>query len=314
LSLCTLADLDGILPRVEATLQQLGEQGYSGRTLSATAKPLTAFCRWCIGHGYLRDNPLKAFAKIDETPETERRALNDAEIAKLFSVAPAWRQLAYATAIVTGLRLSELRRLDRGDLDIAGNRLHLRWRQTKNKKPAVCYLPAKLVAQLVAFADSGTPGRLYQKACTRRALPDSPLLFVPSHLLRLFDKDLARAEIAKANDSGRLDFHGLRVACITLAGEAGGTVRELQTLARHSTPGLTMNVYAKARDGRMGELAERIGQNVPVFGLESATGVQSTASTSGLDACKSLPEQALSLTQDEKGLCLHGTGPVCWVN
>jgi hypothetical protein len=57
-----------------------------------------------------------------------------------------------------------LRRLDRGNLDVSNSRLHLPWRQTKNRKPAMQYLPARLAEQLAAFADAGVPARLYEKA------------------------------------------------------------------------------------------------------------------------------------------------------
>jgi len=307
LSVETLADLDGILPRVEAVLQQLSERGLSGRTVAAHAKPLTAFCNWCVGHGYVRENPLKGLARIDATPQTERRALTPGEIAKLFSVAPGWRQLLYAVAIATGLRVSELRRLGRGDLDVENSRLHLRWKQTKNRKAATCYLPAKLAEQLIAFADSGVPKRLYEKARSRRALPETPLLFVPTHAVRLFHADIEKIGVPRITSEGHLDFHGLRVASVTLAVEAGATVKEAQTLARHATPALTMNVYAKARDPRMAQLAERIGGVLPV--VKSATEVHFTTGVGELGARKSLPEQALSLGQNADGPCPADTGP-----
>ena len=55
--------------------------------------------------GHVRDDPLKGLAKIHATPEGERRALTEPEIAKLFAGTPEWRHLAYAVALVTGLRL-----------------------------------------------------------------------------------------------------------------------------------------------------------------------------------------------------------------
>ncbi len=33
-------------------------------------------------------------------------------------------------------------------------------------------------------------------------------------------------------------------------------------MARHRTPDLSLNVYAKTRDGRLSELAEKIGENI----------------------------------------------------
>lgn len=308
LSIETLADLDGILPRVEATLRQLAEQGFGGRTLAARAKSLTSLCHWCIGHGYLRDDPLKGLPKIDETPETERRALTTDEIAKLFSVAPAWCQLLYATALTSGLRICELRRLDRAELDVPNGRLCLPWRKTKNRKAAYCYLPAKLITQLAAFADSGEPKRLYESKAPRirKALPESPLLFVPSHAVRLLYKDLEKVGIPKATAEGKLDFHALRVASITLASEQGATPKELQEHARHSDPRLTFGIYAKARDNRRAELAERIGGVIP--DVKSATEVHFEGETLSPDAHKSLPEQDLAVVPKDRGPCRAGMG------
>jgi len=61
---------------------------------------------------------------------------------------------------------------------------------------------------------------------------------------------------------------------VTLAVEAGANVKELQTLARHSTPNLTMNVYARNRNERLSELAEKIGESV-LFEPECAKSVHS---------------------------------------
>ena len=61
---------------------------------------------------------------------------------------------------------------------------------------------------------------------------------------------------------GKLDFAALRNSYVTLAVEAGANVKELQTLARHRTPDLSLNVYAKTRNNRLSELAEKIGENV----------------------------------------------------
>jgi integrase len=308
LGLETLADLDGILPRVEAVLRELADTGLMGSTLSSRVKPLVSFCNWCVVRGYLSSNPLKALGAIDATPESERRALTAEEIAKLFSVAPGWRRLVYAVALTTGLRLSELRRLDRGDLDVENGRLCLRWKQTKNKKPATQYLPAKLVEQLASFAESGSPSRLYENAKARYALPSSPLLFVPTHILRRFDKDLERVGIPKETSEGRLDFHALRASFITLGAEAGANVKELQTMARHADPRLTFGVYAKKRDARLAELAEKIGESV-VFETECATSVHPGVESPEQAARKLLPELALSLTKNNRGLPHEGTGP-----
>ena len=59
--------------------------------------------------------------------------------------------------------------------------------------------------------------------------------------------DLAAADIAYRDDNGRVaDFHSLRGTYISLIVSGGASVKTAQTLARHSTPSLTIGIYAKA--------------------------------------------------------------------
>jgi hypothetical protein len=83
-----------------------------------------------------------------------------------------------------------------------------------------------------------------------------------TQLGRGWDEDLEAAGIPKVTKDGKMDFAALRDSYVTLAAEAGANVKELQTLARHSTPVLTLNVFAKNRDERLAELAEKIGARV----------------------------------------------------
>ncbi len=52
------------------------------------------------------------------------------------------------------------------------------------------------------------------------------------------------------------------MAFVTLIIEAGANPKEGQTLARHSTPQLTMNVYARARNDRLSDLVEKVGNSI----------------------------------------------------
>jgi hypothetical protein len=68
--------------------------------------------------------------------------------------------------------------------------------------------------------------------------------------------DLAAAGIAVETDEGLIDFHALRGCYISGLVSGGASVKTCQTLARHSTPTLTIGVYAKASKQ---ELAEAVG-------------------------------------------------------
>jgi integrase len=61
---------------------------------------------------------------------------------------------------------------------------------------------------------------------------------------------LKSAEIEKWTDEGKVDFHSLRVSCVSWILEAGASAKEAQELARHSTPSLTLNTDGRA--GRIG--------------------------------------------------------------
>ncbi|MGZ3385796.1 MAG: tyrosine-type recombinase/integrase, partial [Isosphaeraceae bacterium] len=58
--------------------------------------------------------------------------------------------------------------------------------------------------------------------------------------------DLKAAGIEPESDSGIVDFHALRGTYISHLVSSGASVKTCQTLARHSSPVLTIGIYAKA--------------------------------------------------------------------
>ncbi len=252
-----LADLIGILPRIEKALRELQKTGRAGKTLNNYREALSSFSRWAISRGYLSENPLQGSESFDSTPRTQRRAMTIDEIHRLLLVAPPDRELIYEVALTTGCRANELKQLKVGDLSIDLKALCLRPETTKNRKPAIQPLPQALLDRLV---DS-----------TRRKEPDEPLLKVPSHPARELNKDLKAARIPKyVVGQGKLDFHALRVTHITLVIEVGANVKEAQTLARHSDPRLTMNIYARASNKRLAEITEAVGDILPFDATQPA--------------------------------------------
>ncbi|MGA8350584.1 MAG: hypothetical protein WB773_22525 [Isosphaeraceae bacterium] len=58
--------------------------------------------------------------------------------------------------------------------------------------------------------------------------------------------DLKAAGIEPESNSGIVDFHALRGTYISHLVSSGASVKTCQTLARHSSPVLTIGIYAKA--------------------------------------------------------------------
>jgi len=294
LELKVLADLDNLLPRVEATLRELANRNKAGKTITNIVEALCSFCNWCVIRNYLSENPLSELSKMNTTPKEEYRALTVDEIYQLLKVTPEHLRLLYIIAMTTGLRANELRSLTRRHLDTKNNVLKLDFVWTKNRKPKLQPLPESLVKQLESFCVSGIVQLLYQRFFRKFMCPKDALLYVPSHPARELDKTLKVAGIPKHTSEGKVAFHALRTSFVTLAYEAGATHKEAQELARHSTPVLTANTYGRTRNERLAKVAEMVAERV----LCGQTGVnmvhnasQDATATNG----KSLQTKALTV-------------------
>ena len=273
LKLVTIDDLIGILPKAEKALRKLKKKGckgkgLSGKTISNYVDTLHSFCNWALKRKYLSEDPLKDISPFDTTPTTKRRALTPEEIHRLLEAAPEYRRILYEVALTTGLRAGELRALTLGCIDAEKGIFILDPSWTKNRKGGEQPIPRTLVKKLVIFGLEGTAKQLYEKRYGRidsklGDIPDNPLLYVSTHPSRELRKDLKAAGIEfNIPGKGKVDFHALRVAFVTLSFEAGANMKECQTLARHSTPELTANIYARSRDDRLKDLADLIGNVV----------------------------------------------------
>ncbi len=102
-------------------------------------------------------------------------------------------------------------------------------------------------------------------------------------------KDLAAAGILKWTPEGKVDFHSLRVCFVTLLYESGQDLKTIQTLARHSTPHLTANVYGRARQDRLETTTEALsnllfpGPDSIIYPKRAAAGMESEVITDSCD-------------------------------
>ena len=73
-----------------------------------------------------------------------------------------------------------------------------------------------------------------------------PLFPVASdHTAEMIRRDLYAAQVVYADAAGRVaDFHSLRHTFITMLAKSSAPVKVVQTLARHSTPTLTLGTYS----------------------------------------------------------------------
>lgn len=260
----SLLSLEKCLPLVEKALRGLQVNGASGKTLNEYGGVLRSFCNWCIDRDYMENEPLKKLKRFDSTPKEVRRAVTAEEMMRLLEVAPEYRRIVYETAFCSGLRAKELKSLTVHDLDVrrGGLCLHAEW--TKNRVAGFQPLPSVVVQHLAEFAATGQAKAMYRRQFIRAgSKPDhlgDPLLYVPTNPSRTLKTDLKAAGIPVRTEEGKIDFHALRVAFVSFVVETGTDLKTAQSLARHTTPELTMNVYARVRGSRLTEVAEAVGR------------------------------------------------------
>jgi integrase len=244
----TLGDMVNCLGDVETAIQDMKTAGKSGKTIKNYVGALKAFASWCVDRDYFELHPLRKLSSIDSTPVTTRRALTDKEEKALLRSAPPKRRLIYETALSTGLRANELRNITVGDVNFDLCQLHLKAEWTKNRQAGTQPLPKALLPKL----EKQIEGK-----------DENDLLFdMPTHTGRAFNKDIEKAGIPKESPDGKVDFHALRVTFVTNLIENGASAKEAQTLARHSTPDITMNTYARTRRTNLQDITDRIGQKL----------------------------------------------------
>ncbi len=165
------------------------------------------------------------------------------------------RALIYKTLFLTGLRRGELASLTVGHLalDAPTPYVTLSAASEKNRKGSEVALRDDLAGDLRSWLSD----RLKALQATARSrgetppscLPsDTPVFRVPDKLVKVFNRDLKAAGIAKQDDRGRtLDVHALRHTFITHLSKGGVAPRTAQAAARHSKTELTMKTYTDPR-------------------------------------------------------------------
>ena len=146
------------------------------------------------------------------------------------------RAMLYTVALATGFRPGrELRPLtpEAFDLDADPPTITVTPSYTKNKQAAVQPIPVALAERLRLWLATKPPGMPVFEGMTSRT----------AEMLRV---DLAAAKVPHKTSEGVADFYAVRVSYITNLVASGASVKTCQTLARYSTPVLTIGVYAKA--------------------------------------------------------------------
>jgi len=260
--------------RAQGFLGELRESGKSIRTCNFYLQAARQFCRWMVRERRAWQNPLAHLQGDNprKDPKRVRRAVSADEFRHLLKttkggpirqgLAGTERAMLYRLASETGLRANELRSLTRGSFDLDGDEptVTVAAAYSKHRRDDVLPLRADTTAELKAHLES--------------KLPDARAFIVPERTAEILRADLvaARKEWVKAartceerqkrrktdflryrDRSGRVfDFHALRGQFASNLAAGGVHPKVAQELLRHSTIGLTMDIYTHTPRGSLG--------------------------------------------------------------
>lgn len=144
------------------------------------------------------------------------------------------RDLLYALAVGTGLRLNEIRHLSVADFNLNGDppTVRVEARHSKRRREDTQPIRRDLADELRRFLS--------------RLLPSvKPWGDLPRNMAPTIRADCEAAGIPETTDTGGArDFHSLRHTFVTRLARSGVPLRTTQLLARHSDPSLTARVYS----------------------------------------------------------------------
>lgn len=125
---------------------QLERQGIVGEmTLHTEARALRAFLNWCVAESYLTVSPMP---KMPRRPALIKTALTPAQLRQLLRNADARETVIVLMLLDTGVRASELCRIDVEHIDIVNGRIKVRGKWNKERW---VYIGARTVKTLLRY-------------------------------------------------------------------------------------------------------------------------------------------------------------------
>jgi len=232
--------------KVEHWIASRHSEGIELGTLKKILVTLGQIMAYAVRHGYIAQNPVRDAERPRGNglkDENGTRVLTPAEIsAFLGAVREAKYRTLFMLAITSGARQGELLGLKWGDVDWKNNQIHiqrtfnnLEWYETKTKNSnrRIDLGPA-MMTELKKWRLACLPGELDLVFPNEAGQPMNHNNMVNRH----FIPALRTAKVEK------IRFHDLRHTYASLMIEQGENIKYIQTQLGHSSPTVTLNVYA----------------------------------------------------------------------
>jgi integrase len=236
--------------KIEKFLSKKQKDGINLRTLKKANTILGQVIAYAVRHDYINYNPARdaekpKWSSDNAGPQVDKkfRVLNPSEIKAFLNVVEDLKyQVLLKLAVFSGARAGELYGLKWTDVDWFNNQIHIQrtfnkgnWYKpkTKSSNRKIDLGPA-MMAELKKWKLACPPNKLNLMFPNRVGNP----LAHENVVKRQFRPALKKAELPI------IRFHNLRHTYASLLIEQGENIKYIQTQLGHSTPSITLDVYA----------------------------------------------------------------------
>ena len=196
------------------------------------------------------------------------------------------RDLLYKTALETGLRAGECRSLKVGSFDFDENTVAVHPSYVKNKKPVLQPMQSSTAGELQAFFAGKMPN------CKAFNMPHE------NKVVLMLKEDLAEAGVAYEIGGKFADFHSTRHTFVSSVVRSGATIKEVQTLARHSKAEMTIGIYSHVGINDTRKVIDRM-QTVEAEAVKTGTDSSPQLVQNGRNSQLHLPVTCLNSAQHQ---------------
>jgi integrase len=237
-------------------IASLRAKGLSAKTINGALVPLGRILKHALRRGHITSNPLDRLEQHERPRNSrrEQRVLNHDEISRLLNASLPRYQPFIATAIYTGMRLSELLGLTWADIDFDQDAIHVRYQLSRARQGKPAHrAPLKTRA---ATRDIPLPPQLAallrrHKLASRHSA-ESDYVFATGSGTPLSSRNVERRGLGHAADKAglnadgqpRLRVHDLRHTYAShLIIDLKLDIAQVSRILGHARPSITLDTY-----------------------------------------------------------------------
>jgi integrase/recombinase XerD len=190
-------------------------------TVDNVRRVISSLFSWLEAEDYILKSPVRRIKKI-RSPKSIKPVISDEEMVTMRDGCEAIRDLAIVDLLAsTGMRVGELVRLDRADIDFEGRQCVVRGKGDKERR---VYFDARTKVHLSEYLDGRSDS--------------NPALFVSldarANRLEISGVELRLREMGQKLGLGRIHPHKFRRTMATRAIDKGMPIEQVQVLLGHS--------------------------------------------------------------------------------